>query len=731
MTTKKSTSSKKKSAPEGTVAKKKTAKKPPKAVSSAKGKKVSFAEKTGKKSPAKKIGAPKKKTAKISPLASHVSTPLKSEKEKLVNLAPPSAQISSPEVKEKYPSKIENEPAPVAQKKQELENGSAKVKEAPSPEAVKKEVSVPEKPSDKPKINFNEMMAVKDLAAAMKVSVTEVIKKLLSLGNPATINQRLETDVATLLAEAFGFELQVRSIYEDELIEEKEQEHLLKSRPPVVTVMGHVDHGKTSLLDVIRKSKVAEKEAGGITQHIGAYQVQTEKGVITFIDTPGHEAFTAMRARGATVTDLVVLVVAADDSVMPQTVEAIDHAKAAQVPIIVAINKVDLPQANVQKVKQELSQYNLLSEDWGGKTQMAEVSAKTQQNIDQILEMILLEAELMELKANPDRPAKGVVLEARLDKRKGVTTTVLIQAGTLRVGDVLVCGLVSGRVRAMFNDKGNSLQSATPSDPVEILGLGKVPQVGDQLSVVKTDKEAREIAERRTQHVKDAAIKKSGHVTLENLHSHIEAGETQELTIVLKADVQGSLQAIQDSLAKLSSATIQLKFIHTGVGNINHSDVLLAETSDSIIFGFHVKPEPSAEIEAKKAEVDIRLYSVIYEIFADVKAAMEGLLKPVEIEIVKGRALVKNVFASSRYGGVAGCLVQEGKMTRGQKARLLRQGTLVSTGSLTSLKRFKEDVKEVDKGYECGLAIEGIKSFKQDDVIEVYVVEKHARRLEH
>ncbi len=589
----------------------------------------------------------------------------------------------------------------------------------------------PEDPtSTKKKIQFNEMMTVKDLAITMSVSIPEVIKKLLTLGTPASINQRIESDIAALVADAFGYEFEVKSLYTDEKSEAPEPAALLKPRPPVVTVMGHVDHGKTSLLDAIRSTSVVKGEAGGITQHIGAYQVQVEKGTITFLDTPGHEAFTAMRARGAMATDLVILVVAADDSVMPQTLEAIDHAKAAGVPIVVAINKVDLPTANVQKVKQELANKDLVAEDWGGKTIMVEVSARTKHNIDKLLEMILLESEILELKANPDRAAKGVVLEAHMDPRRGIMATVLVQAGTLKVGDVIVCGLTDGRVRAMLGDNFENVETAGPSRPVHLLGLSQVPQVGDQLSVVNTDQEARQIAERRKQFMKDAAGKKSSHISLEGLHAKIAEGKIQDLPIILKADVQGSMQAIQDSLGKLTGYPIQLRFVHVAVGNVNESDVLLAEASDAIIFGFHVKVEGSAEAEAKRAGVDLRTYTIIYEMLADIKAAMEGLLKPEEREVVKGRAIVKGMFPSAKYGMIAGCMVTEGKVTRGAKARVTRGGQVLGAGPISSLRRFKDDVKEVEKGYECGLSVDNVRAFATGDLVEVYVIEKHARRLD-
>jgi translation initiation factor IF-2 len=580
------------------------------------------------------------------------------------------------------------------------------------------------------KIQYNEMMTVKDLAAAMGVAIPDVIKKLLSLGAPATINQRLSQDNAALLAEAFNYEFEVKSLFSGEEKEAAEPAEKMKPRPPIVTVMGHVDHGKTSLLDAIRSASVASGEAGGITQHIGAYQVKTANGAVTFLDTPGHEAFTAMRARGAMVTDIVVLVVAADDSVMPQTIEAINHARAANVPIVVAINKVDLPVANVQKVKQELANHNLLAEDWGGKTIMVEVSAKTKHNVDKLLEMLLLEAELLELKANPERSAKGIVLEAHMDTRRGIIATVMIQQGTLKMGDVIVCGLTSGRVRAMLDDAWKPLTSAGPSTPVRLLGLSTMPEVGDPLSVTDSDRDAREIIENRKQVRSDSAAKKSSHVSLEGLHAKIAEGKIQELPIILKTDVQGSMQAILDTLGKMSGTAIQLRVVHSGIGSINDSDVLLAEAADAIVFGFHVKAEASAEAEAKRSGVDIRTYTIIYEMLADIKAAMEGLLKPEEREVVKGRAQVKGMFPSAKYGMVAGCMVLDGTITRNAKARVLRNGKLLGQGAISSLRRFKDDVKEVEKGYECGMSVDNVRAFELGDVIEAYVIEKHARRLE-
>lgn len=646
---------------------------------------------------------------------------------------PTDVKPAAPVVSKHAPARPTPPPVPVKPKveipvavKKPIEKKPEPVRHA-APVASKEETP---KTSERKKIIFNEMMAVKDLATAMEAKVTDVIKKLLTLGTPASINQRLSFDIATLVADSFGFDLEMKSLYVEEEKDVAEPADSLKPRSPVVTVMGHVDHGKTSLLDAIRSTSVVKTESGGITQHIGAYQVKVEKGAITFLDTPGHEAFTAMRARGAMVTDLVVLVVAADDSVMPQTIEAIDHAKAAEVPIVVAINKVDLPTANVQRVKQELAQHNLVAEDWGGKTIMVEVSARTGQNVAKLLEMILLEAEILDLKANPNRAARGIVLEAHMDPRRGITATMLCQAGTLRVGDVIVCGLTQGRVRAMFDEAWKTMEEAGPAVPARILGLAQVPQVGDQMSVVSSEREAREISERRREFMKDAAHKKKQQVTLESLHSQIAEGKLQDLPIIVKTDVQGSMQAIQDSIGKIPNTSIQIRIVHSGVGNINESDVLLAEASDAIVLGFHVKTEAGAESEAKRAGVDIRTYQIIYEMLADIRAAMEGLLKPEEREVVKGRAQVKEVYPSSKYGAVAGVMVLEGKVVRGGRVKVSRQGQIVGEGSISSLRRFKDDMKEVEKGYECGLSVEGIKTFLRGDVLEVIVIEKHARRLE-
>lgn len=630
------------------------------------------------------------------------------------------------------PPKVASTPSPVKEMPRE-EKPSQSVPPPPPPPPPPRVVAKPAPVSlpavVRPKVVINESVTVKELAEKMGVKIPDLLKKLLGLGVIANLNQRLDTDTATLAADAFNFDVEVKSVLTDEALAPADDPVTLTSRPPVVTVMGHVDHGKTSLLDAIRSARVAEKEAGGITQHIGAYQVTTEKGVVTFLDTPGHEAFTAMRSRGAQATDIVVLVVAADDGVMPQTVEALDHAKAAGVPIVVAINKCDLPTANVQRIKQELGGLGLLAEDWGGKTVMVEVSAKQKTNIDKLLEMILLEAELLELKANPNRPAQGVVVEAKLDPRRGPVATVLIQKGTLRVGDSFLCGVNAGKIRALIDDHGIRVKDAGPAFPVEILGLAGTPMAGDKLVVVSSDREAREIAERR-QAIADAEARRARHhLSLEEFHKQAEAGKVKSLSIVLKADVQGSLEAVKDSLIKLGNEEISVAVIHAGVGGINNSDVVLAAASDAIILGFNVRPDPSSEHMAQREGVEIKTYRIIYEMVNEVKAALEGLLDPEQKEVTQGWAEVRKVFVAPKVGAVAGCMVTDGKVARTAKARLVRNGAIVFEGALGSLKRFKDDVKEVEKGFECGLSLANYKEVKVGDRLEFYVIEKVARKL--
>ena len=577
-------------------------------------------------------------------------------------------------------------------------------------------------------IKLPESVTVGELAAAMRHKTTEVIKALVDLGVMATVNEVLDPTAAKLVADKFHFDVQVRSIEGDVLEEEESDPAQMRPRPPVVTVMGHVDHGKTSLLDAIRTTKVAEREFGGITQHIGAYQVDTSHGKVTFLDTPGHEAFTAMRARGAQATDMVVLVVAADDGVMPQTVEAINHAKAANVPILVAVNKIDKPGADPDRVKRELSNHGLVPEDWGGQTIFIHTSAKRGDGIPQLLEMTALQAEILELRANPARAGRGVIVEGRLDRGRGPVATALIQSGTLKEGDAVVVGSHSGRVRALFNDRGKKVQSAGPSDPVEILGLSGVPQAGDTMLVVSDERKARQIATVRSE--RDRLKGKSAtRITLEDLHKQIEAGEVKELRLVLKADVQGSVEALTESLERLSTEEVKLKVIHSSVGTVTESDVMLASASNAIVLGFNVKADPKAATQAQANGVDMRSYNVIYDAINDVRAALSGMLAPEIREMVLGRAQVRQLFPITKVGTIYGSSVTEGKMVRGARARIKRGDTLLGEGVISSLKRFKDDVREVLQGLECGVGIEGIKSVQPNDVIEAFSTEEVARTL--
>jgi translation initiation factor IF-2 len=583
-------------------------------------------------------------------------------------------------------------------------------------------------PAARPKVRIPEVLTVKELAERLNVKSIDVIKKMLGLGTMMTINQQIDSDMAVLAADAFGIDAEVVPLIQEASVEEKEDPAKLKPRPPIVTIMGHVDHGKTSLLDAIRKTRVAEKEAGGITQHIGAYRVSTPKGDVVFLDTPGHEAFTAMRARGAQATDIVVLVVAADDGVMPQTVEAIDHARAAGVTIVVAVNKIDLPTANVERIKRDLAQYQLSPEEWGGKTIFVEVSAKKGTNIDKLLEMLSLETELLELRANPDRRAQGVVVEARMDARRGTTATLLVQKGTLKVSDVIVAGLTFGRARALMDDRGNRITDAGPSTPVEVLGLSGVPQAGDRFSVLPDEREARALVERRQLSANEEAFRRR-HVTLETLHQRVAEGKIRELKIILKADVQGSVQAVRDSLERMSTDQIRLAVIHSGVGGINETDVTLAAASDAVIIGFNVRADAKSEEMAKREKVDVRSYRIIYEAIADVRAAMEGLLEPETSQVHVGRAEVRQVFKVTKGGTIAGSIVLDGKIVRGGKARVIRDGVVVHEGTIDSLKRFKDDAREVEKGFECGIGMGNFQDLKAKDIIEGFAEETKARKL--
>lgn len=579
------------------------------------------------------------------------------------------------------------------------------------------------------KINFP--ISVKELAFKLQIKPNELIKKLLTKNMLATINQALDEAAAGTISEELGYRIERLPTQEEVLLAEHGEVDpaKLKLRAPIVTFMGHVDHGKTSLLDMIRKTKVVDKEAGGITQHIGAYEVILPKGKVTFLDTPGHAAFTAMRARGANVTDAVVLVVAADDGVMPQTIEAIDHARAADVPIVVAINKIDKQNISLDKVKKQLAEMDLLPEDWGGKTITVGVSAKTGQGIDELLEMLLLEAELLELKANPDQPANGVVVEAELSKGKGPVATVLVSNGTLKIGDVAIVGTNYGRIKAMLDDKGHRVEEAGPSKPVEILGLSGVPLAGEKFYVVGDEKRAKDIvSSRQAEAEKQKLESRPQKISLEDLYDRIKEGEVKELKIVLKADVQGSLEAVKDSLVKLTTDEVRLSVIHGQVGNINESDVMLASASNAVILGFHVDITPEAKALAKQEGVDIRIYTIIYEIVNDVKAAMEGMLEPILEETFLGKAEVREVFKVSKVGVVAGCLVTKGKIPRDATCKLIRGIDVVFKGKISSLKHFKDDIKEAKEGFECGISL-SFKDIQKGDIIEAVEIKKVARRL--
>jgi translation initiation factor IF-2 len=576
--------------------------------------------------------------------------------------------------------------------------------------------------AEKKVIKVTEFVSANQLAQMMNVPVNEIISTCMSLGMFVSINQRLDAETIAIVAEEFGYQLEFVSVEVQEAIkEEEDREDQLLPRSPIVTVMGHVDHGKTSLLDYIRKANVIAGEAGGITQHIGAYNVKLENGkTITFLDTPGHEAFTAMRARGAQVTDIAIIVVAADDSVMPQTVEAINHAQAAGVPIVIAINKIDKPGANPDKIREALSQMNILVEEWGGKVQCQEISAKKGQNIDALLEKVLLEAELLDLKANPDKNATGTVIESELDKGKGYVSTILVEAGTLHVGDIVLAGCFSGKVKALNNERGQVVKEAGPAMPVILLGLSGAPQAGDKFHVMSDEREAREIAAKRLQLQREQGIRTQKHITLDEIGRRLAIGDFKELNVIVKGDVDGSVEALADSLQKLSTEKVQVKIIHKSVGAISESDVLLASASNAIIIGFQVRPSASARKLAETEQIDIRLYSIIYNAINEIKAAMEGMLAPEFEEKTVCNIEIREVFNITKVGTIAGCFVLDGKVTRNTKVRVVRDGIVVHDGKLGSLKRFKDDVKEVNKGFECGLNIEGFNDIKVGDIIEGY-----------
>ncbi len=598
------------------------------------------------------------------------------------------------------------------------EKGRPLLKEVPRPD-----LAVP-KPG-KRKVKVDEAITISNLAKQMGIKAGELIKKLLLLGMPANINQAIDFETASLLASEFEYDVERVGFEEEGILQVREDlVEELQPRPPVVTVMGHVDHGKTSLLDAIRDTNVIEGEAGGITQHIGAYYVKLPNGNVVFLDTPGHEAFTSMRARGAKVTDLVILVVAADDGVMEQTVEAINHAKAAEVPIIVAINKIDKPNANVDRVKRELADHGLIPEEWGGNVTMVEISAKKRTGIDELLEMVLLQAELLELKANPNKPARGRVIEAKLDKGRGPVATILIQEGTLKTGEVYLCGVNSGRVRNMFNDRGQKLEAAGPSMPIEVLGLSGVPNAGDDFIALTDERQAKMIAEHRMAKLRQKELSRTGKVTLESLFEQIQEGEVKELKIILKTDVHGSLEAIRESLLKLSTPEVKVNVIHYGTGAATETDVMLASASNAIVIGFNVRSESKVHELAEQEKVDLRSYDIIYQLLNDVKDAMVGMLEPVYQEHVIGRAEVRQTFQVPRIGMIAGSYVLDGRVERGARARVLRDQVVVYDGKVGSLRRFKDDAKEVKAGFECGIGIENFNDIKVNDILEVYELQE-------
>ena len=627
--------------------------------------------------------------------------------------------------------KAKEAPAPVEEDKPTpaLEEKKSRVKEAQKATAAPKVRRKPEKkPAVKKKrrrVSVEGRVTVGEVAAIFEITPGELITRLLEIGVVANINQAIDPETIELVADDYNLEVEfVADPIEQELLgEEMAGEKKLSERHPVVTVLGHVDHGKTSLLDAIREANVTAREAGGITQHIGAYTVEISGKKIVFLDTPGHEAFTAMRARGAQVTDIAILVVAADDGVKPQTIEAINHARAAGVPIIVAINKIDKANVNPERVKQQLSEQGLVPEEWGGETISVQVSAKQREGLQELLEMILLVAELSELQADPGRTARGTVIEAHLDRGRGPVATVLVQDGTLRVGRSLICGTTTGKVRAMLNQKGERIASAGPATPVELLGLNEVPLAGDRFQVIEDERLARQVAERRSQKIK-AAAQRSQRVTLDDLFKQIQEGETKELNLVLKGDVHGSVEALQEAILKLSLDEVKVKIIHAGVGAINESDVMLASASNAIVIGFNVRPDSNARRMAESDRVDLRLYRIIYEALEDIKLAVQGLLKPIYREEIEGQVEIRQVFKASRLGNIAGCYVTEGRITRNSLVRLIRDGVVLHEGKLDSLKRFKDDVREVSSGFECGILIEGYNDIAEGDLIEAYSMKR-------
>lgn len=670
---------------------------------------------------------------------------------KVVEKIRPQPEAKPVEKKMVSPSRVETKVAPKVETKTVKEKPAPPkplVKPLPQP-AVKKVESAKEKlqvevvtrepeltkPPTLKEIQLDLPITVKDLAVKLQIKSSIILKQLLDSKIFVNINQSLNEDTVNKIADTLGYAITKLPSQEEMMVEIHEKEDVdkasLQHRPPVVTFMGHVDHGKTSLLDIIRKTSVAQREHGGITQHIGAYLLKVKNGSITFLDTPGHEAFTAMRARGANITDIVVLVVAADEGIMPQTVEAIDHARAANVPILVALNKIDKPQADIDRVKKQLAELDLMAEDWGGKTITVGVSAKTGQGIDSLLEMILLEAEMLELKANPNKGASGVIVDAKLSKGKGPVSTIIVQNGTLHLNDTIVAGNHSGKVRAMFNDRQAALTSAGPATPAEILGLSGVPEAGEKFYVIKDEKTAREIMLKRHELARQTRMQPIARISLEDLSSQVKDGKAiKELRIILKADVQGSLEALVDSLKKISSLEVQLSVIHSAIGAINTSDVILAAASNAVIIGFHVDMDEQAKLQAAKEGVDVRTYRIIYDAINDIHAALEGMLEPKLKKIFMGRVEIRQMFKLTKAGQVAGCFVVKGKINRAAQIEVVRNGEVVFEGKLGSLKRFKDDVREVTEGFECGLTIAGFDGIMVGDIVEAFEIEKIARKLE-
>lgn len=707
--------------------------------------------KTAKVKPAAKAKPSVVKAAKVSKISKH--KPVKEIKEQPVETiaapvkeTPPQKPIAT-EVKEarKEPVKIKpvlKEPVKPAVKeppRKEVQAPGQQVKPAPQvktePIAVKEKIEpkvVAPLPEPTKELELELPITVKDLAIRLQEKPSLIIKALMDMGVMIGINQVLKEEDVIAICRKYNCKIK-KALDKEELAlrvhQTKDTTAKLQPRSPIVTLMGHVDHGKTSLLDAIRKTKVVESEHGGITQHIGAYRVKLPHGEITFLDTPGHEAFTAMRARGASITDIVVLVVAADDGIMPQTQEAIDHARAAGVPIIVALNKIDKPQANIDRVKKQLQEVDLTPEDWSGKTITVPVSAKTGKGIDDLLEMILLEAQMLELKAAIDKPAKGVVVEAKMAQGRGPVVTLLIQDGTLHLNENIIVGNFYGKIRAMFDDRGHSVTHAGPSVAVEVLGISGIPQAGELFYVIQDEKQAKELAQLRLEKMRQQQIKSVKRINLEDLHAQIQEGKLKELKLIIKADVQGSLEAIKETLNKLNVSEIKLNIIHTGVGNINNSDVILAIASDALILGFNVESDDLAKELIAKEGIDVRTYNIIYELANDIKAAVEGMLEPKIKKVFLGRAEVRKVFNLSRSGTVAGCFVTKGKINRTGGVKLIRNGEAIFEGKLSSLKRFKDDVKDVAEGFECGMTISGFDAVQEGDIIEAFEIEKIARKL--